>query len=99
MFLAVPWKLTNLGAYHPTSCMEMKDMRTEDVCVLAYRVTPPPPPYYTVHYPYVYQYPGWAGYKKCILPQRPAENNVHKKIANILNKNIVSFLTVSCIDS
>ena len=28
---------------------------------------------------YQYIYPGWAGYKNCILPQRPAENNVQEK--------------------
>ncbi len=35
---------------------------------------------------YQYIYPGWAGYKNCILPQRPAENNVQDKKANIFNK-------------
>ncbi len=28
---------------------------------------------------YQYIYPGWAGYKDCILPQRPAENSVQEK--------------------
>ncbi len=37
--------------------------------------------------------------KKRLLPQRPTENNVQKKIVNIFNKNIISFLKASCKDS
>ncbi len=36
--------------------------------------------YIFFYFIYQYIYPGWAGYKNCILPQRPAENNVQEKI-------------------
>ena len=31
-------------------------------------------------------YNGWAGYKSCILPQRPPKKNPLTRIANTFNK-------------